>query len=164
MTVRAEKTGFWRSHYAVTLDGRPAATFDSSTWRGGGTFETRDGRSYRVVARRFGIHYELCRVLGSDDVLSEPLAVAERVGRRNWSISESDGTTYRFRRRSFWGSEQDLLGPDGMPVGEVRRLSVWRGGARAELPGMAEELQVFVVAVVICMWDAQAAGATAAAG
>jgi hypothetical protein len=29
---------------------------------------------------------------------------------------------------------------------------------------MAEELQVFVVAVVICMWDAQAAGATAAAG
>ena len=164
MTVRAEKTGFWRSRYEISVDDRPVATFDGTTWKGGGTFTVRDQQTYRVVARKFGSRYELCRMLDADGTLSEPLAVAERVGRKEWSITEADGTDYRFRRRSFWGSEQDLLGPDGTSAGEVRRLSAWRGGALAELPRMHEALQVFVVAVVICMWDSQTAAAASASG
>ncbi|WP_098956771.1 hypothetical protein [Pseudonocardia sp. N23] len=167
MTVVAEKTGFWKSGYEVSVDGRQVATFDSHTWRGGGTFTLHDGQKFEVKARTMGGRYELTRVLASDGAVSGPLAVADRVGRKDWTITDARGRAMRFRRTSMWSSEQELLGPDGTPVGEIRRLSAWRGGAVAELPGLDAPLQVFVVAVVICMWDSQAAaaaGGAAAAG
>lgn len=158
MTVRARKTGFWRSSYEISADDRSVTTFDTATWRGGGTFHL-GGRDYRVTARggRFELHDDTRGTTGDD---TGPLAVAERVGRRDWTVT-AGATTYRFRRVSAWRGDQALLGPDGRTVGEVRRASMWTGGAVAELPGLDPGLQVFVVAVVLRMWDAQAAAAAA---
>jgi hypothetical protein len=38
---------------------------------------------------------------------------------------------------------------------------MWRGDAVADLPGLPPPVQVFVLAVVLSMWDAQAAAASA---
>jgi hypothetical protein len=155
MNVRAEKTGSWRSCYEISADGRPLTCFDGSTWRSGGRF-TLDDRAYTVSARRFGSSYVLADEAAGPG--AAPLAVAHRVGNREWTVAAA-GREYRFRRTSFWRGDQELLGPDG-PVGGIRCLSPWRGGAVAELPGLATPLQVFVVAVVLCMWEAQTAAAT----
>ncbi len=41
----------------------------------------------------------------------------------------------------------------------MRRTSAWRGDVAADLPGLPLPVQVFVLGVVITMWDAQAAAA-----
>jgi len=47
-------------------------------------------------------------------------------------------------------------------VGSVRKSSLWRGDGAVELPGLATALQLFVLGVVIMMWDASTAAAAAA--
>jgi len=42
-------------------------------------------------------------------------------------------------------------------VGSVRRTSFWRGDVAADLPGLPLPVQIFVVGVVITMWEQQAA-------
>ena len=91
------------------------------------------------------------------DEASMIVATADRVGRKRWTV-EASGRTYRFQRVSWWRSEE-LLVADGRPVGSVRRVSRWRGDAVADLPDLSLPLQVFVVVVVLTMWDAQAAAA-----
>ncbi len=66
--------------------------------------------------------------------------------------------TYEFRRTSLWGNEQELLSA-GQRVGYVKKTSVWRSGAVAELPGMPVPAQVFAFAVGLTMW-ARAASAS----
>jgi hypothetical protein len=42
-------------------------------------------------------------------------------------------------------------------VGSVRRKSMWRIGAVTDLPGLTTPVEVFVLAVVLTMWDSAAA-------
>jgi hypothetical protein len=60
------------------------------------------------------------------------VAVANRVGRKRWTV-EATGRTYQFRRASMW-RPQEVLITNGRPVGSVRRVSLWRSDAVAELP------------------------------
>ena len=61
------------------------------------------------------------------------IASADRVRRKKWTV-EADGRTYEFRRASVWRSEEELLS-EGRRVGSVRRKSLWRNDAFADLPG-----------------------------
>jgi len=44
-------------------------------------------------------------------------------------------------------------------VGSVTRNSIWRGNTVADLPGLPRPVEVFVLAVVLTMWDVAAASA-----
>ena len=81
------------------------------------------------------------------------------VGRKRWTV-EAVGQTYHFQRKSFWGNEEQLLLGDTQ-VGSVRKTSFWRGDVAVELPGLTTALQLFVLGVVISMWNARAAAAAA---
>ena len=127
--------------------------WDSSVWRRGGEFEL-DGQHFHIRSNAWGNKYTMVDDAGT------VLASADRVGRKRWTV-EAAGQTYQFRRKSFWGDEEELVLGDTR-VGSVRKTSVWRGDITAELPGLATALQLFVLGVVISMWNARAA--TAAGG
>jgi hypothetical protein len=38
-------------------------------------------------------------------------------------------------------------------VGSVKRKSIWRGDAVADLPGLPPSVEVFVLAVVLTKWE-----------
>jgi hypothetical protein len=59
----------------------------------------------------------------------------------------------------LWSSEQELH-TEGGRVGSVWQTSVWRGEVAADLPGMPLPVQLFVLGVVITMWNARAAAAS----
>jgi len=90
----------------------------------------------------------------------KPIASADRVGRKNWTV-EADGRTYQFHRASPWRQEEELHF-EGRRVGSVKRKGRWRGDAVADLPGLPLPVQVFVHAVVLAMWDSSAAAAATA--
>ncbi|RZU52613.1 hypothetical protein EV385_4487 [Krasilnikovia cinnamomea] len=138
----------WRSRHAISADGHPVATWDSRFWRTGGQF-VLDGRRFQVDANMWGTRYTLT---GADGTM---VAAADRVGRKHWTV-EAAGQTYRFQRRSLWSNDQELHTEQG-PVGSVRRTSMWGGDVVADLPGLPLPVQIFVLGVVITMWDAQAA-------
>ncbi len=122
-------------------------------WRNGGTFDLA-GRRYDVKSNVWGTQFQM---------IDEPgmiVATTDRVGRKRWTV-EASGRTYRFQRASWWRSEE-LLVADGRPVGSVRGVSSWRRDAVADLPDLPLSLQVFVVVVVLAMWDAQATAAATA--
>ena len=127
--------------------------WDSSVWRRGGDFEL-DGRRFQVRANVRGNTYTMVDDTGA------VVASADRVGRKRWTV-EAAGQTYHFRRKSFWGHEEELV-LGNTRVGSVRRTSFWRGDVTVELPGLATALQLFVLGVVIRMWRARAAAAAAA--
>ncbi|GAA1395706.1 hypothetical protein GCM10009613_45870 [Pseudonocardia kongjuensis] len=154
--LRAEKTSPWRSAYAFTVDGTPVTTFSSHWWRSGGRM-TVDGREYRIGTRAFRSTYTLTDETGGAAGPGAVVATAERVARKRWTVT-ADGRSYEFRRASIWRSEQ-LLVEGGRTLGSVRRLSWWRGGAEAELPGLSLPVQLFVVAVVLSLWEQQSAAA-----
>jgi hypothetical protein len=149
----ARKASAWRSRYDVIVDDRTVATWDSAFWRNGGDFDV-DGRHYRVRGNAWGNRFDLV------DADATPVASADRVGRKRWTV-EAAGQTYHFQRASPWSNEQELHAGGGR-VGSVKRTSFWRGDIAADLPGMPLPVQIFVLGVVITMWDAQAAVATAA--
>jgi hypothetical protein len=151
--VEARKTSVWRSRYDILVDGRTVATWDGSLWKNGGAFELQ-GRRYQVSGNAFGSRFRMT------DAYGMPVASADRVGRKRWTV-EAGGQTYHFQRASSWGNEQVLFAGDGR-VGSVRRTSFWRGEVTAELPGLPLPVQIFVLGVVITMWDAQASAAAAA--
>jgi hypothetical protein len=161
VTVEAERSGFWRARYAISIDGTPVTTFDSAMWRSGGRFALR-GRDYVVTSSRMGHHYALAESDSTGTADGPVVAVADRVGRKNWTVT-AEGTEYSFRRASMLRGDQELLGADG-PVGRIAQRSMWKGGAVAELPGLPTAVQVFVVAVVLSMWASQSAAAGASAG
>ena len=150
--MEARKLSVWRSRYSVTDRGREIAVWDSSVWKSGGEFEL-DGRRFRVRSNAWGHKYTMV------DDAGIVVASADRVGRKRWTV-EAAGQTYHFRRKSFWGNEQELVLGDTR-VGSVRKTSFWRGDVAVELPGLTTALQLFVLGVVISMWDAQTAAAAA---
>ncbi|HYH32951.1 MAG TPA: hypothetical protein VD903_21475 [Pseudonocardia sp.] len=150
--LHARRTSVWKSTYEITADGRPIATWTGRAWKAGGRFEL-DGRPYEVSANAWGNRFEMSAVHGG------PVASAERVGRKHWTV-DADGRTYRFRRASLLSADQILL--DGeREAGWIRKTSVWRSDAEADLPGLSLPAQVFVLVVVLRMWEAAAAAASA---
>ncbi|MEV4759555.1 hypothetical protein AB0J86_31285 [Micromonospora sp. NPDC049559] len=150
--LRARKVSVWRSRYEISADGRVVSVWDSSVWRSGGEFELA-GRRYRMRSNAWGNRY------GMHDEHDEPVASADRVGRRRWTVRAGD-ETYHFQRASLFGTEQQLYAGD-VRVGSVRRTSLWRSEIVAELPGLPLPVQIFVLGVVICLWDQRAAAASA---
>ncbi|GGK39141.1 hypothetical protein GCM10010124_34960 [Pilimelia terevasa] len=151
--LTARKASFWRSRYEVLADGRVAAVWDGAFWRSGGRFSL-DGRDYEVRGNVWGTRFTLTDATDGSGA-DVALATAERVGRRRWTV-EAGGRTYRFRRASMWRDVQELYDDSGA-VGTVRRVSMWRGDVAADLPGLPPAVRMFVLGVVITMWEAQAA-------
>ncbi|WP_326557735.1 hypothetical protein [Micromonospora sp. NBC_01796] len=151
--LKAQKTSVWRSRYEISVDGRAVTTWDGAFWKSGGGFDL-DGRHYEVRGKTWGSRFNLV------DEGDRTVASAERVGRRRWTVG-AGGRTHHFRRASFWGSEQELHA-GGVRVGSVRRTSSLRGDIVADLPGLPLPVQIFVLGVVITMWNQQAAAASAA--
>jgi hypothetical protein len=144
----------WRSRYNISVDGGQVAQWEPSWWRqSGGVFEL-NGQRYQVRGNALGSRFELIGSAG------EPLASAQRVGRKRWTVQAGD-RTYQFRRASMWRGDQELLLGD-QAVGSIRRNSVWRSSAVADLPDMPEPVQVFVLCVVLARWDAEKVAAISA--
>ena len=146
----ARKASVWKNRYDIIADGRRLATWDGSSWKAGGTVEL-DGRHYEVRANMWGSTYAMVDEDGTR------IASADHVGRKNWTV-EADGRTFEFRRASWWRQEEELHS-EGRRVGSVRRTSIWRGDAVADLPGLPLSVEVFVLAVVLTTWDSIAASA-----
>jgi hypothetical protein len=110
-----------------------------------------DGRHYTLSGGSWGSRYALV----ADGT---PVARADHVGRRDWTL-DADGRTRTFRRRrSVWSGDQVLVEGDRV-LGGVRHAGRWRGDAEAELPGMDLPVQVLAVAVVLTLWSHQASAA-----
>jgi hypothetical protein len=152
--LTAQKPNLWRSCYDIAVDGLPIARWEPAWWRSGGVFEL-DGQRYQVRGNTLGSRFELIGPAG------QPVALAQKVGRKQWTVQAGD-RTYQFRRASIWRGDQELLFGD-QAVGSIRRTSLWRDTAVAELPGMPEPVQVFVLCVVLAMWAAAAIAASSAA-
>jgi len=146
--MEARRISVWHGRYTVTDRGRQIAVWDSAVWRSGSEFEL-DGRRFQVRSNAWGSKHTMVDDAGA------VVASADRVGRRRWTV-EASGQTYHFRRKSFWSSEEELI-LGGTRVGSVRMASFWRGVVTAELPTLATAVQLFVLGVIISMWDAQAA-------
>jgi hypothetical protein len=144
------KTGFWATAYTITADGRELAVWDTSFWRSGGDF-VLDGRAYRVRASGWGTTFTM-----TDDQ-DRTVATASRVGRKRWTV-EAGGHTYHFRRVSVWSNSQELHDDAGRR-GVVERSGFWQTTITADLPTLPPPVQVFVIGVVITMWNQQAAAA-----
>src|SRR5699024_1672419 len=119
-------------------------------WGSGGRF-TLHGIDYELRSNMWSAKYALATAQG------KPLATANHVGRKHWSV-EAGGVAYRFWRASFWRGDQAL--PTGArQVGLIRRTSSWKMSAEADLPGLDLPMQVFVLAVVVTMWQRDQAAA-----
>jgi hypothetical protein len=146
--MEAHRRSAWRNDYEITVDGRPLAVFTGSLWRGGGALVV-DGLHYAVQSSTWSTSYTLVDDAGT------LVASAQRVGRKEWTI-DADGVAHAFRRSSAWSLEQEHL-VQGMPVGTVRRTSMWRGDAVADLPMLPALVAVFALVVVLTTWDVAAA-------
>jgi hypothetical protein len=155
--LAARRLSIWRNRYEIVADGQPLAIWDGRSWRGGGTFDLL-GRHYEVRSSGWGTRFDMT------DESGLPIATAQRVGRKRWTV-QAGGATYRFQRAS-WRQEQLLAdspdGTDNRPAGTVRRVSAWRSDVVADLPNLAMTLQVFVVVVVLTMWNARDAAVAGA--
>jgi hypothetical protein len=150
--LEATKSGLLGRRYDITLDGRPVASWNPSFWGNGGDI-TLDGQRYRVEAATFTNTFTMLDASGAT------VATAEKAGRKSWTVT-ADGKPHRFRRTSIWGNRQDLLRGDNA-VGSIRRTSIWSGKVEADLPTLSLPAQIFVVGVMITMWDRKAAAAAA---
>ncbi len=142
--LEARKASIWTNRHIIVVDGVPLATWDASLWKSGGAVKL-DGQRYEVRGNLWGSRY------GMADQDGTRIASADRVGRKDWRV-DADGRTYEFRRASAWRHEEELLA-DGRRMGSVKRTSLWRADAVADLPGLPQPVQVFVLAVVLATWD-----------
>jgi hypothetical protein len=150
--LTARSRGIWGREYDIEVDGTPVTSFRSSWWGNGGTF-TVEGHEYTVKSNAWGAKFGMAMADGT------VVARAEKVGRKNWSV-DAEGRTLQFRRTSMWSAEQALMDGD-REVGSIRKRSMWRNDAVADLPGLDPALQIFVVAVVVTHWEQSSAAAAA---
>lgn len=146
--IEARKLSLWDGRYDFLEDGRWVATWERSLWGTGGTVAL-EGRRLRVRTNL------LQGVSSMAEGVGPPIATAHHVSRKNWTI-EAEGTTYHFRRASPWRQEEKLL-DRGQRLGAVRRTSVWRGDAAADLPGLPRVVEVFAIALALTRWESDAA-------
>jgi hypothetical protein len=146
--LEARRIGAFSARRDILLDGRPLTRWDGSWWRSGGVFSL-DGQRHQVISNFWGTEFTMTDQTGG------VVATAGKLGRRQWTLI-TGGRTYQFRRASWWRQQEDLV-LDGRPVGSVRMTSLWRGRAQADLPELPLPVQVFVLAIVFTMWEAEAA-------
>lgn len=151
--LSARKISLWKNRYEIAADGKRLATWDGSNWKHGGHFDL-DGRRYDVRGNMWGSKYGMAAEDGT------PVVAAERVGRKRWTV-EAGGQTYEFQRASMWRHEEELHSA-GLRVGSIKRANMWRSDVEADLPGLPLPVQVFVLVVVLTMWDAADASAATA--
>ncbi|MFD2472291.1 hypothetical protein [Amycolatopsis silviterrae] len=121
--LHAKKTGLASKRYEITRDGQPLTVVEA---RSGGKFQL-DGAGYRLGTRQ---------LLAADGSV---IASAHRPGRREWSV-ESGGEVLRFRRTGR--RDHARVDEAGNTIGTL--------SARvADLPGVAPELQVFALALLV---------------
>ncbi len=146
----------FRPRWEVREEGVPLLVLEKKGWRSGVEY-TLDGTPYEVRSTWTGGRY----TLASGDA---EIAHADRIGRKHWSVTTPEGE-FHFRRRSIWKADQEWVSaPDASEaLGGIHRTGTWRGDAQADLPGMPTPLAVFVLAVVLLMWEQAAAAATAGA-
>lgn len=144
--LHARRVKVLKGDYAISADGAPLTTWTSRTWRTGGTFEL-DGCRYEVAASFTGSKYAMT------DADGQVVAAADHVGRKQWALS-AGGVRYDFARRSIGGRDQELL-QDGVVVGGVRRVAAARSDVEADLPTLPLAVQLFVLVVVLTMWEAE---------
>ena len=122
--IEARRTSLRASRYDIVVDGAGVATWSGSAWRPGGTMEL--GRRHEVRGNVWGsmvamvVEWHADRVGGS----RRPQEL-DRRGRRG-HLPVPVGVTVASEERAHrqaW-------------VGSVRRASVWRGDAVADLPGL----------------------------
>lgn len=153
--LQAKKVSIWKGRYEISTGELLLATWDPSWWRAGGTLDL-DGQRYQVRSNLWGTQYRMTTEDGT------VVASADRVGRKRWTV-EADHRQYEFQRASIWRHEEELRS-EGHPVGSIKRTSIWRSDATADLPGLPLPVQVFVLAVVLTKWDQAAASGAAAGG
>jgi hypothetical protein len=151
----AKRTSMWRARYEVSQDGHLVAQWDGAVWRSGGDLNVA-GQAFQVRGNAWGSRFSMLDKAGG------VVAAADRVGRKRWSVT-AGGVTYHFQRASMWSQAQDLYA-DGRKVGSVRKTSVWGNDVAVDLPGVPLPVQIFVLGVLISMWQAQSAAAAGSAG
>ncbi|WP_327003620.1 hypothetical protein OHA72_52595 [Dactylosporangium sp. NBC_01737] len=149
----AKRTSVWRTRYQVSQDGHLVAAWDGSLWRSGGDLNVA-GQGFQVRGNAWGSRFSMLDKAGG------VVAAADRVGRKRWTVA-AGGVTYHFQRASIWSQAQELYA-DGRKVGSVRKTSVWGSDIAVDLPGVPLPVQVFVLGVLVTMWQAQASAAGAA--
>jgi hypothetical protein len=143
--LRASRAGLLSTRYDITRDDEAISTWKPSAFIGGGSFEL-GGHRYDVARGGWtGRRYRLC------DETGRVVALADGVGRSTWTL-ETGGQVHTFERPSPWRRDQVLV-RDGAQVGTVRRTSAWFGEAEAELPGLPQAVQVFVLVSLLAVWD-----------
>ena len=146
--IQARKRRLWDGRYDLLEDGRKVATWEHSRWATGGRFEL-EGRSFTVRAD----------LLADEASLTEPggrqIATLRGFRRKHWSI-EAAGTTYHFSRAAPWRHEERLH-DGGRALGTVKRTTIWRGDAEADLQGLPRVVEVFAVAMALSRWQSDAA-------
>jgi hypothetical protein len=154
--LEAHRTSSFRPRWEVREDDAPLLVIEKKGWRSGVEYSL-DGTSYELSSTWTGSRFTLTS--GDAEV-----ATAERIGRKHWSVTTPEGR-FHFRRRSIWKSDQEWVSAPDAPsaLGSIRRTGTWRGDAEAQLPGMATPIAVFVLAVVLLMWEQAGAAATAGA-
>jgi hypothetical protein len=146
--IEARKVKLWDRRYDILEDGRTVAIWERSLWGTGGTVQL-EGRRFQVRTNLLGGESSMAEGAG------RPVAVAHGVGRKSWTI-ESGGETYHFRRSSPWRQEEKLH-DGGRAVGRIRRTSLWRGDAVADLPGLPRTVELFALALVLSRWESDSA-------
>ena len=147
----AKRTSVWRTRYEVSQDGHLVAHWGGALWRSGGEL-TVAGQAFQVRGNAWGNRSAMLDKAGG------VVATADRVGRKRWTVT-AGGVTYHFQRASVWSQAQDLYS-GGRKVGSVRKTSVWGSDIAVDLPGVPLPVQVFVLGVLVTMWQGQAAAAS----
>jgi len=151
--LHARREGAFRHSYVITEDGDVPVTTVTSSLRGDAAYEL-DGVAYRL--RISGIVRRQALLETTD---GRPVAGADSIGRRRWTVS-AQGRSYEFERVGLFGNEQAHVA-GGERRGSVRRVGFWRTTAQADLPELPRLVAVFAFAVALLAWqrdDAASAG------
>ena len=133
--IEARRTSLRASRYDIAVDGAGVATWSGSAWRPGGTME-RDGAT-RCGATCGGAWSRWLTGAARGSRRRITSAAGAGPSRPTGSPTGSGGCHRGVRRRRHTA---------GIRVGSVRRASVWRGDAVADLPGLPLAVAVFVLA------------------
>ncbi|MCO1659649.1 hypothetical protein [Pseudonocardia humida] len=143
--LHARRQGAFRYSYLITEDGGVPVTTLTQGFRDHAEFELA-GVAYRM--RMSGI---VRRQALLEDPDGRPVAGADRLGRRSWTVT-APGSSHEFERVGLFGTEYAHV-VEGRRVGSIRRTGFWRTGAQADLPALPRPLAVFTFAVALVTWQ-----------
>ncbi|GIF62542.1 hypothetical protein Ais01nite_05770 [Asanoa ishikariensis] len=133
----------------VSRDGRRVTTLDAVVRDNSSGSFTLDGRRYSLPGAVWDTRF------GVLDARNEVVAEATRVNRECWAISHA-GQAYHLRRMSIWGTRHQLDAGD-LPLGMAYRTGGADRAVELDVAGAPPLVEIFVLALVIAMRDAQAA-------